>query len=190
MPTGVAITAAVAAMKLAQRGATIAINPTGYLPSHGEAGEVRPPQGSQAPVRVIESELEVPATPADPTARGQSVVRERADAVLGLEAGVGAGIGVYFAEQFATIFLPDVVKYLPFHAATAVVAVNDSAFGGGGSQTAFGARAGATLLTKLTTTFAVLFMLGALVLAVIGQRGPGSVLSGSTAPRPAPWSTR
>ncbi len=47
-------------------------------------------------------------------------------------AGVGAGIGVYFAEQFATIFLPDVVKYLPFHAATAVVVVNDSAFGGGG----------------------------------------------------------
>src|SRR5215212_3509478 len=62
-----------------------------------------------------------------------------------------------------------------------------SAFGGGSSQTAFGARAGATLLTKLTTGFAVAFMLGALVLAVIGQRGPGSVLSGSTPPAtPAP----
>jgi preprotein translocase subunit SecG len=60
-----------------------------------------------------------------------------------------------------------------------------SAFGGGSSQTAFGARTGATLLTKLTTGFAVAFMLGALVLAVIGQRGPGSVLSGS-APPPAP----
>src|SRR5512141_3131341 len=66
-----------------------------------------------------------------------------------------------------------------------------SAFGGGSSQTAFGARAGATLLTKLTTGFAVAFMLGALVLAVIGQRGPGSVLSGSTPPppKPAPAST-
>ncbi len=36
-----------------------------------------------------------------------------------------------------------------------------SAFGGGSSQTAFGARTGATLLTKLTTGFAVAFMLGA-----------------------------
>ena len=46
-------------------------------------------------------------------------------------AGVGVGIGVYFAEQFATIFLPDVVKYLPFNAASAVVAVSGSGFGGG-----------------------------------------------------------
>src|ERR1700740_720148 len=62
-----------------------------------------------------------------------------------------------------------------------------SAFGGGSSQTAFGARAGAALLTKLTTAFGVMFMLGWLVLAVIGQRGPGSVLSGSAPPSaPAP----
>ncbi|MEQ1869847.1 MAG: preprotein translocase subunit SecG, partial [Vicinamibacterales bacterium] len=33
-----------------------------------------------------------------------------------------------------------------------------NAFGGGGSQAAFGARAGATLLSKLTTACAVLFM--------------------------------
>ena len=39
-------------------------------------------------------------------------------------AGVGAGIAVYFGEQFATIFLPDIVKYLPFNAASAVVAVS------------------------------------------------------------------
>ena len=45
-----------------------------------------------------------------------------------------------------------------------------SAFGGGSSQTAFGARGGATLMTKLTTIFAVLFMLGALTLAIMGQR--------------------
>src|SRR5262252_358638 len=68
-----------------------------------------------------------------------------------------------------------------------------SAFGGGSSQAAFGARAGATLLTKLTTVFAVLFMVGALVLAGVGQRGPGSVLSGATPPSapatPAPASS-
>src|SRR5438045_8545858 len=59
-----------------------------------------------------------------------------------------------------------------------------SAFGGGSSQTAFGARGGATVLSKVTTVFAVLFMLGALVLAIIGQRGPGSMLSGTPGPAP------
>jgi len=37
-----------------------------------------------------------------------------------------------------------------------------AAFGGGSSQSAFGARAGATVLSKATTVLAVLFMLGAL----------------------------
>src|SRR5450759_2100786 len=54
-----------------------------------------------------------------------------------------------------------------------------SAFGGGSSQTAFGARGGATVLSKATTIFAVLVMLGALALAIIGQRGPGSLVSGT-----------
>src|SRR5437660_9360308 len=57
-----------------------------------------------------------------------------------------------------------------------------SAFGGGSSQTAFGARGGATLLTKMTSICAVLFMLGALVLAILGQRGPRSIVSGTPAP--------
>src|SRR5438046_10604586 len=61
-----------------------------------------------------------------------------------------------------------------------------AAFGGGSSQSAFGARAGATVLTKATTVLAVLFMLGALALAIMGQRGPGSLVSGSAPPpRPA-----
>ena len=44
-----------------------------------------------------------------------------------------------------------------------------SAFGGGGSQTAFGARAGATVLTKATAVLGVLFMLGAIALGVMGK---------------------
>lgn len=61
-----------------------------------------------------------------------------------------------------------------------------AAFGGGGSgQGAFGARSGATLLTKATTVLAVLFMLGAVALAVLGQRGPRSLLSGAAPPPPA-----
>lgn len=53
------------------------------------------------------------------------------------------------------------------------------AFGGGGSQTAFGTRGAATLLSKLTTTFAVLFMvtsLGLALLSGVGSGGGGSVL--------------
>ena len=61
-----------------------------------------------------------------------------------------------------------------------------SAFGGGSSQTAFGARGGATLLSKITAGFAVLFMLGALGLAIIWERGGGSTLMRGTAAPPAP----
>ena len=46
-----------------------------------------------------------------------------------------------------------------------------SAFGGSSSQAAFGARSGATLLTKATSIAAVLFMILALALSIIGQRG-------------------
>jgi preprotein translocase subunit SecG len=53
-----------------------------------------------------------------------------------------------------------------------------SAFGGGGSQTAFGARAGATVLTRASTVLGILFMIGAMVLGIIGRRGPGSIMSG------------
>ena len=59
-----------------------------------------------------------------------------------------------------------------------------NAFGGGGSQgAAFGARSGATVLSRATTIAAVLFIIGALALGIIGQRGPGSVVGGR-APQP------
>ena len=61
-----------------------------------------------------------------------------------------------------------------------------AAFGGGGTQAAFGARAGATLLTRATTVLGALFMIGALVLAIMGQRGPGSVVGGIDAPETVP----
>ena len=50
-------------------------------------------------------------------------------------AGIGAGIGVYFGEQFASIFLPDIVKYLPFNVANAVVATSGAGGPGGGTIT-------------------------------------------------------
>ena len=55
------------------------------------------------------------------------------------------------------------------------------AFGGQGSQTAFGPRGAANLLTKLTTWGAVLFMMISISLTVLLARSNGehSVLSGS-----------
>ena len=57
-----------------------------------------------------------------------------------------------------------------------------AAFGGSGSQTAFGARAGATVLTRATTVLGVLFVVGSMALAIMGQRRTGSVLSGIDGP--------
>src|SRR5688572_4482313 len=63
-----------------------------------------------------------------------------------------------------------------------------AAFGGGSSQAAFGARSGATVLTRATTVLAVLFLVGALTLNILAQRGPGSVVGGR-APQGAPTTT-
>ena len=61
------------------------------------------------------------------------------------------------------------------------------AFGGQGSQTAFGPRGAANLLTKLTTWSAVIFMLTSISLFVLIGRHSGShsVLEGM---KPAPQS--
>jgi preprotein translocase subunit SecG len=59
------------------------------------------------------------------------------------------------------------------------------AFGGGGSQTAFGARGATTLLHKLTTAFFILFVITSMTLAVMQARPRGSVMSGSSSSAPA-----
>jgi preprotein translocase subunit SecG len=60
------------------------------------------------------------------------------------------------------------------------------AFGGGGSQTAFGARGATTLLHKLTTAFFVLFVLTSISLAILQARPRGSVMATQpSAPAPA-----
>jgi preprotein translocase subunit SecG len=57
-----------------------------------------------------------------------------------------------------------------------------SAFGGSSSQTAFGARSGATLLTRATAVLAALFIFGSMGLAVVYQKGPRSAMSGVKLP--------
>jgi preprotein translocase subunit SecG len=61
------------------------------------------------------------------------------------------------------------------------------AFGGQGSQTAFGPRAAANVLTRLTTWSAVIFMLTSVSLTVLYVRSGGShsVLDGSKISAPA-----
>jgi preprotein translocase subunit SecG len=72
-----------------------------------------------------------------------------------------------------------------------------SAFGGGGTQTAFGPRGSATVLSKATTILAGLFMVTSLALSVLRPREgsvldkvktPAAVPSASAAPAAAPGS--
>ena len=68
------------------------------------------------------------------------------------------------------------------------------AFGGMGSQTAFGPRGSATLLSKATTISAIVFMCTSLALSILASRssgGAGTVLERTTpakqsAPAPVP----
>jgi preprotein translocase subunit SecG len=54
------------------------------------------------------------------------------------------------------------------------------AFGGMGSQTAFGPRGSATLLSKATTISAILFMITSMSLSILGTRTPGGGGGSST----------
>ena len=66
------------------------------------------------------------------------------------------------------------------------------AFGGMGSQTAFGPRGSATLLSKATTVSAVLFMVTSLSLSIMATRNAGlgsTVLESVPATAPAQKST-
>lgn len=79
-------------------------------------------------------------------------------------AGIGAGIALYFGEAFAGIFLPDIVKYLPFSVASASVATGNSGGGGFGG----GGGAGGTPLDANTAFVLVLvWMVGALLVAAL-----------------------
>jgi len=48
------------------------------------------------------------------------------------------------------------------------------AFGGGGSQTAFGTRGAATALSKMTTGAAVVFMFTSIALSIVSSRSRGT----------------
>jgi preprotein translocase subunit SecG len=67
-----------------------------------------------------------------------------------------------------------------------------AAFGGSGSQTAFGPRSAANALTKATTLAAILFMITSFSLAILATKragGSGSVLDKSAPAQSAPAQT-
>ncbi len=81
-------------------------------------------------------------------------------------AGIGAGIALYFGETFAGIFLPDIVKYLPFNVAQASVntgAATSGGFGGGATVAALPADSALVLV-------AVWLVAALLVAAVFAER--------------------
>ncbi len=77
-------------------------------------------------------------------------------------AGIGVGIGLYFGEQFASIFLSDVVKYLPFNAANAVVATP-----GEGGLSAGGNRVVASLDPNQALLVVLAWLIGALAVSTL-----------------------
>ena len=74
-------------------------------------------------------------------------------------AGIGAGIAFYFAEAFASLFLPDIVKYMPFTAANAVVRLSSSTGGG------FGGGATVRLEPDVAIVVVLIWLVGALVIS-------------------------
>jgi ABC-2 type transport system permease protein len=77
-------------------------------------------------------------------------------------AGIGAGIAFYFGESFAVLFLPDVVKYLPFSVANASVGAvtgTSSGFGGGTSL--------ATLPADQALILVIIWLVGALLVTAL-----------------------
>jgi preprotein translocase subunit SecG len=63
-----------------------------------------------------------------------------------------------------------------------------AAFGGQGSQTAFGPRGAASALSRATTWSAIIFMVTSISLSILAQRrssGAGSVLQGVGTSQPA-----
>jgi hypothetical protein len=79
-------------------------------------------------------------------------------------AGIGAGIAFYFGETFATIFLPDIVKYLPFAVARASVAISGTAAEAGNGG---GPGAAATLPADTALLLVAAWLIGSLVVAVV-----------------------
>ena len=78
-------------------------------------------------------------------------------------AGLGAGIALYFVEQFSTIFIPDIVKYLPFHVAQSALRISVGTGGGTGQ----GQGASTALEPSLAVGLVFAYLIGAAVASAV-----------------------
>jgi ABC-2 type transport system permease protein len=76
-------------------------------------------------------------------------------------AGIGAGIAFYFGEGFASIFLPDIIKYMPFAVARASVDTEGAGRGPGGGGALESLPADTALLLVAA------WLIGSLVITVL-----------------------
>lgn len=84
-------------------------------------------------------------------------------------------IGLIYAVHILVCFFLIIVVLLQSGKSGDIAA----AFGGMGSQTAFGPRGAATALSKATTWSAVLFMVTSITLSIFAVRRSGTTSSGS-----------
>ena len=96
------------------------------LPAAATGQMAATPAGVPSQDRAITAAVVSAASAGSPNPQFATIARSQL-------AGIGAGIAISFGEQFATIFLPDVVKYLPFHVADAILAPASATAGGGGA---------------------------------------------------------
>lgn len=78
-------------------------------------------------------------------------------------AGIGVGIAFYFGESFASIFLPDVVRYMPFQVANTAVGAGEG-FGDGGGG---GAVVSGALSQETAMILVLVWLVGSLVVAAV-----------------------
>ena len=78
-------------------------------------------------------------------------------------AGIGVGIGLLVVQNIAGIFLPNVFKWFPFSAASAVIADTSAGGGGGGG----GGGPAVSLGPDVAVVVVALWLIGALVLAAL-----------------------
>lgn len=95
--------------------------------------------------------------------------RERKRSLMGYTGRVVIGILLTIVHVIVCLFLIIVVLLQSGKAADLA-----GAFGGMGSQTAFGPRGSATLLSKATTVSAILFMVTSISLSIVATRSAGT----------------
>ena len=80
-------------------------------------------------------------------------------------AGIGVGIGVYFAEGIASIFVPGIIKWFPFASASSMLAGASRSVEAGAGSSAAAAGAAGPLDPNLAVVVVLAWLVGSLLVA-------------------------